>query len=173
MKVQELRLQGAKLLSPTLYQDQRGFFLEAYQLKNYEKVGICPFVQDNHSYSKKETLRGLHFQPGQAKLVRVVVGMIYDVIVDIRPESPTFGQWEAIYLDEKNHCQLYIPHGFAHGFCALTDEAHVLYKVSTFYDPQKERSIRFNDPDFAIQWPVKHPLLSKRDETAPFFRDIT
>ncbi len=175
MEVIDLRLQGLKLVKPKVFKDQRGFFLESFQQSLYEKMGIeCPFVQDNHSYSQKGCIRGMHFQsfPGQAKLVRVAIGKIYDVAVDIRPYSPTYGQWEAVVLDDQTHHQLFIPVGFAHGFCVLSEEAHVMYKVSTPYEAKTEKGFRWDDPTIQIQWPVEQPLVSERDQQAPFFNQI-
>ncbi len=175
MEVNHLRLEGLKLIKPKVFKDQRGFFLETFQQSIYEKVGIaCPFVQDNHSFSQKGCIRGMHFQsfPGQAKLIRVAVGKIYDVVVDIRPHSSTYGQWEAIILDDESHHQLFIPIGFAHGFCVLSEEAHVLYKVSTPYDPKFEKGFRWDDPTVKIKWPVENPIISDRDRQAPFLHEM-
>jgi len=172
MKAIQLRLEGLLLIKPTVFPDSRGFFLETFQQSSYEKLGIQnPFVQDNHSFSKKGCVRGMHFQstPGQAKLIRVAVGKIFDVAVDIRPDSPTYGQWEGVTLDGQSHHQLYIPVGFAHGFCVLSSEAHVLYKVSNPYDPKSEKGFRWDDPTINIQWPIKNPIVSERDQQAPFF----
>lgn len=176
MEVIDLRLCGLKLITPKVFADNRGFFLESYQQSVYDRAGIpSPFVQDNHSHSQKGCIRGMHFQsfPGQAKLVRVAVGQIYDVAVDIRPDSPTFGQWEGIVLDSVRHQQLYIPVGFAHGFCVLSDEAHVMYKVSTPYNPAYEKGFAWNDPDIGIAWPVKQPIVSERDQKSPSFRELS
>jgi dTDP-4-dehydrorhamnose 3,5-epimerase len=175
MEIIDLRLQGLKLIKPKVFRDSRGFFLETFQQLPYERMGIdCPFSQDNHSYSQKGCIRGLHFQsfPGQAKLVRAAIGKIFDVAVDIRPASPTYGQWEAVILDDVAHEQLYIPVGFAHGFCVLSDEAHVMYKVSTPYDARSEKGFRWNDPTIKIEWPIQEAIVSERDEKAPFFLEI-
>ena len=175
MKVVDLRLKGLKLLQPTVFKDSRGFFLESYQQPKYEEIGIAsPFVQDNHSHSHKGCVRGMHFQsfPGQAKLIRVAVGEIYDVAVDIRPGSSTYGQWEAVILNDQNHHQLFIPVGFAHGFCVLSEEAHVLYKVSSPYDPKFEKGFRWDDPIVNIEWPVESPIVSERDQQACGFHEI-
>jgi dTDP-4-dehydrorhamnose 3,5-epimerase len=161
-----------KLIQPTVYRDTRGFFLESYSTKAFGQAGIdMPFVQDNHSRSVQGTLRGLHFQssPGQAKLVRVVTGRIWDVAVDIRPQSPTFGKWVGAYLDTETQRQIFIPVGFAHGFCVLSEYADVVYKASALYDPATECSIRFDDPDLAVAWPISEPLVSDRDRVAPSF----
>jgi len=175
MEVFPLRLQGLIHILPRTFPDERGFFLESYRQPLYEAHGIkTPFVQDNISFSKKDTIRALHFQsdPGQAKLVSCVQGKIWDVAVDIRPHSPTFGQWEAIELDAERHNQFFIPVGFAHGYCVLSETAKVLYKVSSIYNPKNECSLRWNDPDIAIAWPISSPCLSLRDQTSPFFKEI-
>lgn len=166
MEVINLKLAGLKLLKPRVFRDDRGFFFESYRKDLYREIGIdCDFVQDNHSRSVKGTLRGLHYQssPGQAKLLRVATGRIFDVAVDIRPESPTFGEWRGVQLDAEDHCQIYIPIGFAHGFCVLSDVCDVLYKVSSNYDPRTECTIRWDDPAIGIEWPIQNPLLSARD----------
>jgi dTDP-4-dehydrorhamnose 3,5-epimerase len=168
-------LPGVILVQPKVYVDTRGFFLETYAKEKYENIGIRDiFVQDNHSVSKKGTLRGLHFQAGegQAKLVRVTRGEVFDVAVDIRPKSPTFGKWIGIHLSEKNHKQIYIPVGFAHGFCVLSDTAEVLYKCSSKYSPEKEQGIMWNDSDIGVLWPVKKPVLSTRDKDNRSFKDL-
>ncbi len=174
MRVEDLGLDGLKLIVPIAYGDDRGFFLESYNRERYRAAGIeVEFVQDNHSRSKRGTLRGLHYQsdPGQAKLMRVGAGRIFDVAVDIRPDSPTFGQWEGVYLDAETHAQLLIPVGFAHGFCVLSDFADVLYKVSSVFEPKTDRTISWCDPDIAIDWPVAEPILSERDRDAPTLAD--
>lgn len=175
MEVINLRLEGLKLIKPKVFRDDRGFFLESFQESVYEQKGIpSRFVQDNHSYSQRGCIRGMHFQsfPGQAKLIRVSVGEIYDVAVDIRPDSPTYGQWEAVVLDDRFHHQLFVPVGFAHGFCVLSEEAHVMYKVSTPYQAEFEKGFRWNDPTINISWPVESPIVSERDQIAPFFHEI-
>lgn len=170
MQVFPLRIADLKLIVPRLFQDERGFFFESYK----QSLFGTPFVQDNTSFSVRGTLRGLHYQsnPGQAKIVSCIQGKIWDVAVDIRPTSPTFGQWEAIELDDEQHHQLYIPVGFAHGFCVLSETALVHYKVSSFYDPATECSIRWNDPDLKIDWPIAKPILSPRDQKSPFFKEV-
>jgi dTDP-4-dehydrorhamnose 3,5-epimerase len=157
------------LLRPQTFPDERGYFLELFRSSDSE----CSFVQDNLSFSKKNVVRGLHFQssPGQVKLVTCLKGAIWDVAVDLRPNSPTFMQWRSFELSEDNHHQLLVPIGFAHGFCALTD-ALVLYKVSAPYDPKTEVSIRWNDPAFKIAWPVQDPILSPRDRATPFYHEL-
>lgn len=174
MQVQDLSLPGLKLIKPRVFRDPRGFFLENYHEPRFRAAGIdCVFVQDNHSRSVKDTVRGLHYQssPGQAKLLRVTSGRIFDVAVDIRPDSPTYGKWEGAFLDAEEHAQLFIPIGFAHGFCVMSDTADVHYKVTSVYDPATECSIRWNDPEIGVKWPTASPLLSARDEQAESFRD--
>lgn len=175
MNIVELSLKGIKLILPRIFKDDRGFFLESYHLETYMKEGIdLAFVQDNHSFSKKGTIRGMHFQrsPGQAKLVRVIEGEIFDVVVDIRPDSQTFGKWEGVYLDGKSCKQLFIPVGFAHGFCVVSQSAHVLYKVSSNYNPDEEKGFRFDDSEIGIEWPESNPVLSTRDQESPFFSEL-
>ncbi|HSX11472.1 MAG TPA: dTDP-4-dehydrorhamnose 3,5-epimerase [Chlamydiales bacterium] len=174
MQFVDLSIAGLKVIIPRLFQDERGFFFESYKRPLFAEEGIdVTFAQDNTSFSIKGTIRALHFQshPGQAKLVTCVQGKIWDVAVDIRPHSPTFTQWEAVELDDQNHKQFYIPVGFAHGFAVLSETARVHYKVSAPYDPKTECSIRWNDPDFNISWPIKDPILAPRDKTSPFFKE--
>jgi dTDP-4-dehydrorhamnose 3,5-epimerase len=175
LSVEDLPLSGLKLLRPTVHADARGYLVESYHAPRYRELGIdCTFVQDNHACSVKGVLRGLHFQslPGQAKLVRVMTGKIFDVCVDIRPESPTFGRWHGLTLDAAEHLQLFIPVGFAHGFCVLSDVADVLYKASSIYDPDAERGFAWNDPEIGIDWPIADPILSARDALAPRFASL-
>ena len=172
MRVIDLELAGLKLIQPVVFGDERGFFLETYNALRYKDVGIdATFEQDNHSRSVKGTLRGLHYQssPGQAKLVRVSFGRIWDVAVDIRPESSTFGRWHAVELDAEKNEQLYVPVGFAHGFCVLSEFAEVQYKVSSPYDAKTECGLSYADPDLNVSWPVTSPLLSARDQQAESF----
>jgi dTDP-4-dehydrorhamnose 3,5-epimerase len=172
MEIINLPLLGAKLIKPRVFRDPRGFFFESYSAPRYQEAGMSEvWVQDNHSLSQRGTLRGLHYQssPGQAKLVRVTRGHIYDVIVDIRPGSPTFGRWHGEDVDAESHCQLYIPVGFAHGFCVLSEQAEVQYKVSTPYNAATECAIRWNDPELGVQWPLAEPTLSDRDQTSESF----
>lgn len=175
MECTDLRLKGLKLVKPKVFKDSRGFFLESFQVKSYQDIGIeCAFSQDNHSYSQKGCIRGMHFQsyPGQAKLIRVAIGEIFDVAVDMRPDSATFGQWEGVILNDQNHHQLFVPIGFAHGFCVLSEEAHVMYKVSSPYCAEYEKGFRWDDPTIHIQWPILNPIVSERDQQAPSFQDI-
>jgi dTDP-4-dehydrorhamnose 3,5-epimerase len=157
------------LLAPTVHGDERGFFVETYRASRLAELGIDDeFVQDNHSRSRRNIVRGMHFQPGQGKLVRCVRGAILDVIVDIRRGSPQFGQWEAVQLDDVAHRQLYVPDGFAHGFCVLSEIADVTYKVSTYYDAVLESGFSYLDPAVGIEWPDADALIgSERDRTAP------
>jgi dTDP-4-dehydrorhamnose 3,5-epimerase len=170
LRSQETRLAGLALVQPETFADERGFFLESYSRRDLEQIGITSdFVQDNHSRSVRATVRGLHFQigRGQAKLVRAARGRIWDVVVDIRAESPTFGEWEAFELDDVEQWQLYVPVGFAHGFCAISEIADVCYKVSAYYDPATERGIAWDDPTIGIPWPTTEPMLSDRDRRNP------
>jgi len=163
-------LAGVILIEPQVFRDDRGFFLETFRADKYGEAGIpTTFVQDNHSSSVKGTLRGLHLQwrRPQGKLVRVIRGEIWDVAVDIRRDSPTFGQWEAYELDDEANRQLFVPVGFAHGFCAISDLADVCYKVSAPYDAALERGVRWDDPRIGISWPTSHPRLSDRDRNNP------
>ncbi len=172
----DTRLDGPILLEPDVHGDARGFFLESYRANVWAEHGVRDvFVQDNHSRSGRGVLRGMHFSvgAGQAKLVRCARGRILDVIVDIRRESPTWMEWEAVELDDVSAQQLYIPIGFAHGFCVLSDVADVTYKCSTYYDAAIERGFNYNDPDVAIDWPRDLELLvSRRDAEAPLLREI-
>lgn len=165
-------LAGLLVIEPKVFKDDRGFFFEPYNHKRYQSAGIEPeFVQDNHSQSTQGVLRGLHFQtsPGQAKLLRCTRGRIWDVAVDIRPQSPTFGKWWSVELDAERHRQLFIPVGFAHGFCVLSDVAEVLYKCSSVYDPVTESGIAWNDPEIDVRWPLSNPIISQRDTTNQSF----
>ena len=170
MNVIQSKLSGCKIIEPEVHGDERGFFLETYQAERYRAlVGITEsFVQDNHSRSSKGILRGLHFQrtKPQGKLVRVVSGAVFDVAVDIRLNSPTFGCWESVVLSEDNKTQFWVPPGFAHGFLVLTDSADFEYKCTDYYDPSDEGSILWNDPDLNIDWPMKNPVLSDKDKNA-------
>ncbi len=174
MKITETKLPGVLLLEPKRFGDDRGFFIELFHARKYEEAGIAgPFVQDNFSRSVKGTLRGLHFQEpnAQGKLVQVMVGTVFDVAVDIRRGSPTFGQWVGVELSAENRNQLWVPAGFAHGFCVLSESADFLYKCTDFYAPGTERGVAWNDPDLAIEWPVSFPLLSPKDAMAPRLKD--
>jgi dTDP-4-dehydrorhamnose 3,5-epimerase len=169
------KLDGVVLLEPEVHGDSRGFMVETYRRDRWADLGIdADFVQHNHSRSSRGTLRGLHFQtePGQAKLVRCPRGRIFDVAVDLRRGSPTFGQWEGHELDDEKHRQLFVPVGFGHGFAVLSDEADVTYLLSSLYDPATESGIAWDDPDVGVEWPVGEPLLSERDKSAPRLSEI-
>lgn len=170
MRVIPTRLEGPLLIEPRVFADERGFFLESFRRDPYAELGIDhDFVQDNHSRSTRGTIRALHFQttPGQPKLVRAARGRVFDVVVDIRPSSPTFGQWESFELDDEANRQLYVPIGFAHGFCVVSDVADFVYKVGSYYEPETERGIAWDDPDLDIPWPAAEPLVSERDRGNP------
>ena len=176
MEIVTTKIPEVLIIEPRVFSDERGFFFESFNAKLFaEKTGIdTEFVQDNHSRSQKNVLRGLHYQirETQAKLVRAVVGEVFDVVVDIRKSSPTFGQWVGEVLSAENKKQLWIPEGFAHGFLVLSEVAEVLYKASNFYAPQFDRSIRWNDPDISINWPLtSSPLLSAKDENASLLKE--
>ncbi|AWB46181.1 dTDP-4-dehydrorhamnose 3,5-epimerase [Paenibacillus sp. CAA11] len=175
MKVTPLKLEGANLLEPVVHGDHRGFFMESYNELVMQQVGLNHhFIQDNQSLSAQAgVIRGLHYQltpKAQTKLIRVISGAIYDVIVDIRRSSPTFGQWEGVILSEFNYRQLLVPKGFAHGFCTLVPNTQVLYKVDEYYSPENDRGILWNDPELKIDWPTSHPILSDKDKGHPQFR---
>ena len=175
MKIINTKIPSVLILEPVIWQDERGFFYESYRQDQLRQAGInCIFVQDNHSRSKKGVLRGLHYQiepQGMDKLVRVIAGEVYDVAVDIRRSSSTFGQWVGEVLSADNKKQIFIPRGFAHGFCVLSAWAEVEYKCSCFYAPRYERGIRWNDPKLDITWPVKKPIISAKDNQFPLFKD--
>jgi dTDP-4-dehydrorhamnose 3,5-epimerase len=170
MQVTETPLPGLLIITPDIFTDERGFFLETWHASRYAEAGVHgSFVQDNHSRSSRNTIRGLHWQDRrpQAKLVRVIEGEVYDVAVDLRPESSSFGHWFGLLLSAENFLQSYIPPGFAHGFCVVSDVAQVEYKCTDFYDRQGERGVAWDDPDLAIAWPVTAPL---RDAAHPTLR---
>jgi len=169
------KLDGVYIVEPKVFYDDRGFFLETYHQRKYAETGInCNFVQDNLSRSVRGTLRGLHYQleHGQAKLIQVIKGVVFDVVVDIRRGSPSFGQWAAVNLSEENKRQLFVPEGFAHGFCVLSEAAEVVYKCTDFYAPEDEGGILWSDPDIAIDWPIANPLLSDKDSRLPYLADV-
>ncbi len=177
MNVISTSIPEVKIIEPKVFGDDRGFFLETFQAERYaQALNITlDFVQDNHSRSSKGVLRGLHFQKTkpQGKLVRVVRGEVFDVAVDIRKDSATYGQWEGVILSEQNKRQFWVPPGFAHGFVVLSETADFEYKCTDYYDPSDEGSIRWNDPQLAIEWPLDgEPLLSAKDTTAPLFREL-
>lgn len=176
MRVTETELPGVLLIEPRVHRDSRGFFLETYQQQRYAENGVIgPFVQDNHSHSLHGTLRGLHAQLGarpQAKLVRAVEGEMFDVAVDIRRGSPGFGRWVGVTLSGENFRQLYIPPGFAHGFCVLSNRVHVEYKCTEYYSPDDELTVAWNDPEVGVAWPIDEPVLSPKDATAPRLAEL-
>jgi dTDP-4-dehydrorhamnose 3,5-epimerase len=167
LKVTPGKFEGIFIIKPDVFEDDRGFFYESYNSVKLGNHGIIPqFIQDNHSRSIKGTLRGLHYQinPGQDKLVRVTLGEVFDVVVDIRHGSPTFGQWESFVLSDINKLQLFVPKGFAHGFCVLSEWAEFQYKCSEYWSPPDERGICWNDPEIGVEWPISDPLLSAKDQ---------
>jgi dTDP-4-dehydrorhamnose 3,5-epimerase len=169
------KLDGVVLIEPDVHGDDRGFLVETFRRDAWAGLGVdVEFVQHNQSRSVKDTLRGLHFQtePGQAKLVRCPRGAIFDVAVDLRRDSPTYGRWEGRLLDDEQHRQLFVPAGFGHGFAVLSDLADVTYLLSSAYDPATEAGIAWNDPDVGVEWPVADPLLSERDKTAPTLAEV-
>lgn len=175
MNVIESNLPGVLIIEPQVFGDARGFFMESWHQARYEQAGLpARFVQDNVSYSARGTLRGLHFQNpnSQGKLVHVLQGEVFDVAVDIRVGSPTFGRWMGITLSGNNKRQVYLPEGFAHGFCVTSEYALLAYKCTNFYNPQAECSLLWNDPDIGIDWPIALPILSDRDKNAPRLKEM-
>jgi dTDP-4-dehydrorhamnose 3,5-epimerase len=175
MKVIETQLPGVLIIEPKVFGDHRGFFLESFQVERYRQAGIdLPFVQDNHSRSQRGVLRGLHFQRirPQGKLVSVSRGAVYDVAVDIDPKSPTCGQFVGVELNDENHRQLWVPPGYAHGFCVLSEIADYQYKCTDLYFPEDEGGLIWNDPDVNIPWPISDPQLSAKDMRHPVLSDL-
>jgi len=176
MNVIETRVKGVKLIEPKVFGDQRGFFLETFQRDRYQEMLDIDleFVQDNHSRSSQGVLRGLHFQTArpQGKLVRVVRGEVFDVVVDIRPDSPSFKQWVGVTLSEENKNQLWVPPGLAHGFVVISEFADFEYKCTDYYDPANEGCLIWNDPDVGIEWPVAEPRLSAKDQLGKTFAEL-
>jgi dTDP-4-dehydrorhamnose 3,5-epimerase len=171
----ETSLDGVALIEPEVHGDERGFLVETFRDDGWREVGVAvDFVQDNHSRSSRGILRGIHFQttPGQAKLVRCLRGRVWDLAVDLRRKSPTYGEWEGHELDDERHRQLFVPVGFGHGFCVLSDVADVAYKLSSPYDPATEAGIAWDDPDVGVDWPIDDPILSERDRGAPRLAEI-
>ncbi len=177
MKVIETKLPGVLIIEPKVFGDARGFFLETFQKQRYAEADIpgegLEFVQDNHSRSRKGVLRGLHFQleNPQGKLVSAGTGAVFDVAADVNPDSPTYGQWVGVNLSEENHRQLWIPPGYAHGFCVLSDVADFQYKCTALYHPQSDSGVAWDDADLKIDWPVDEPLLSDKDKALPALKD--
>jgi dTDP-4-dehydrorhamnose 3,5-epimerase len=175
VRVTTTELSGVLVIEPDVHRDGRGFFVETYHAERYAKYGITsPFVQDNHSRSAARTIRGLHLQlrRPQGKLIRVIEGEVFDVAVDVRRGSATFGRWVSVMLTADNFKQCYVPPGFAHGFCVISEVAEVEYKATEPYDPASELGIAWNDPTLAIRWPVAEPLLSDRDKHLPRLADL-
>jgi len=176
MKVSSTEIPDVLIVEPRVHRDDRGFFVETFNERRYREAGIDHvFVQDNHSASRHATLRGLHgqLQRPQGKLVRTVEGEIFDVVVDIRRDSPAFGKWIAATLSATNFLQIYVPPGVLHGFCVVSATAQVEYKCTGFYDPDDEIGVIWNDADLAIEWPIKSPILSGKDESLPTFEELT
>lgn len=174
MDVVETELPGVKVIQPRVFEDARGFFLETYNEARYREAGIdIRFVQDNHSKSRKGTLRGLHYQleNPQDKLVWAIRGEAYDVAVDMRPGSATFGKWFGVVLSAEKKNQILVPKGFAHGFCVLSEECEIIYKCSDVYNPKGEGGVIWNDPTIGIDWPIDDPILSEKDEKLPLLAD--
>jgi dTDP-4-dehydrorhamnose 3,5-epimerase len=175
MHIIATEIEDVRIIEPQVFRDDRGYFMETYHFSRFESSGLADvFVQDNLSFSVKNTLRGLHFQVTypQAKLIQVISGEIFDVAVDIRRKSATFGSWVGVHLSEHNKRQVFIPEGFAHGFCVLSDSAHVVYKCSNYYAPDDEGGILWSDPAIGIKWPVRHPIVSAKDEKLPVMSAI-
>ena len=175
MNVTQTRIPGLVVVEPRILRDDRGYFLETYSTERYRNAGIQEdFVQDNLSFSERGVLRGLHYQypHSQGKLVQVVAGEVFDVVVDIRAGSPTFGRWVGERLSDKNHRQMYIPPGFAHGFCVLSGQALFSYKCTDYYSPDTEGGVIWSDPDIKIAWPVDMPVVSAKDAAYPRLKDI-
>ncbi|MDH4133954.1 MAG: dTDP-4-dehydrorhamnose 3,5-epimerase [Gammaproteobacteria bacterium] len=174
MEILDLPLTGLKLIRPRIFPDHRGYFLETYQQQRFTNEDLSVrFVQDNLSFSKRGVLRGLHYQypTWQGKLVFAIQGEIFDVAVDIRRDSPTFGKWHGVVLNDRTHEQLYVPPGFAHGFCVLSETARVMYKCTNYYTPGEEHTLLWNDPDIGIDWPVKDPILADKDAQGKLLKD--
>lgn len=176
MEIIATKISDVKIVQPKVFGDERGFFLETYEKRRYQQLLAIDldFVQDNYSRSTRHVLRGLHYQKTQpqGKLVRVVRGEVFDVAVDIRPHSPTFGQWEGIILSEENKTQLWIPPGLAHGFVVLSEVADVEYKCTHYYSPSDEACLKWDDPDIAVQWPITMPILSLKDQLGAPLREL-
>ncbi len=174
--VKETPIKDLIIIEPKVFSDERGWFMESYKYSDFKSIGInVDFMQDNHSYSKKHVLRGLHYQLApyaQGKLVRVVSGVVWDVAVDLRKDSPTYKKWVGVVLSDNNNYMFWIPEGFAHGFVALTDKVQFLYKTTNEYIKEVERAIRWDDPDIAVEWPVKKPIVSDKDKGNPLFSEI-
>ena len=176
MQITKTKIPGLLIVKPQVFDDTRGYFFESYNLQKFSNAGIpVNFVQDNESKSQKGVLRGLHFQNPpytQGKLVRVIKGSVLDVAVDLRVGSPTYGQWDSVILSEKNKLMYWIPEGMAHGFLTLEDDTIFFYKCTNLYNKESEGSVRWNDPDLNIDWGIKNPILSEKDNLVPYFKDL-
>ena len=176
MEIIETKIKDLLVIKPDVFYDERGYFFEGYNKERFAKMGLdMDFVQDNESKSMKGVLRGLHFQKppfAQGKLVRVVKGSVMDVAVDLRKDSPTYGQWESVVLTEENKFMYWIPEGFAHGFVCLEDNSVFTYKCTNVYNKASEGSLRWNDPDLNVNWDIEDPILSEKDKISPFFKDF-
>ena len=176
MEIIKTSIEGLLIIKPNVFNDERGYFFESYNKERLAKEGIAiDFVQDNESKSAKGVLRGLHFQKppyAQGKLVRVIKGSVMDVAVDLRKDSPTYGKWESVVLNEENKLQFWIPEGFAHGFVTLEDDTIFAYKCTNVYNKESEGSILWNDPDINIEWNIKNPILSEKDKISPLFKNF-
>lgn len=175
IEVEETRLDGVRIIKPRVFPDERGFFMETFNVTDAASEGLpTVYVQDNHSLSSKGVLRGLHYQypRWQGKLIRAASGEIFDVAVDIRKGSPTYGEWLGIVLSAENKLQLYVPEGFAHGFVVLSDTADLLYKCTTLFDPGQDCCLMWNDPDIGVDWPVSEPIISEKDNKGQRFKDL-
>jgi dTDP-4-dehydrorhamnose 3,5-epimerase len=177
LKLVKTKLEGVLIIEPDVFGDSRGFFMESYSKQKFQELGLeHELIQDNHSLSVQAgVISGLHYQSSptaQSKIVRVLSGAIYDVAVDIRPESATFGQWVGVVLSEDNKRQLLVPKGFAHGFCTIAQNTNVLYKVDEYYSPEHDRGILWNDPELGIDWPTNNPILSEKDKHQPLFKQM-
>ena len=175
MKVEKTKLPGVVIIHPRVFEDDRGFFMESFNQATFAQAGLADqFCQDNHSKSEKGVLRGLHYQypQWQGKLVRVISGEIYDVAVDIRKDSPSFSKWIGVTLSADNKQQLYVPPGYAHGFCVTSEHAEVVYKCTALYKPEDDAGIRWDDPQIGISWPIRNPLVSDKDQVAPLLSEI-
>ncbi|AXR66169.1 dTDP-4-dehydrorhamnose 3,5-epimerase [Leptospira mayottensis] len=175
MKFEKTHLEGLLILYPNVYKDERGFFLETYETERYRTIGITEeFIQDNHSHSVKNVIRGMHFtkKRPQAQILTVMRGKIFDVVVDIRKQSSTFGKWFGIELSDDGIRQVYMAPGLAHGFCTLSDSVDLHYKVSEKYDPNDDAGLNYADPIVGISWPIQNPIVSKKDKTYPCLKDL-
>lgn len=175
IEVEETKLDGVRIIQPRVFPDERGFFMETFNATDAANEGLpTVYVQDNHSLSSKGVLRGLHYQypRWQGKLIRAASGEIYDVAVDIRKESPTYGEWLGVILSAENKLQMYVPEGFAHGFVVLSATADLIYKCTALFDPDQDCCLMWNDPDIGVEWPVNDPIVSEKDSNGQWFKDL-